>query len=91
VGEIIKHWQGQVEYVKNSHAVHEANLLNLAIDKSRHYLGWCPVWNFNRSIEETVVWYLRDKQKGQHSATAVVAQIESYTADASAMNLVWSR
>ena len=90
VNEIIKYWPGKVDYQINPNAVHEANLLNLAIDKAQHYLGWCPVWNFDRTIAETVGWYLRNKQDGQQGTAAAVAQIDSYTSDAKEMNLPWS-
>jgi CDP-glucose 4,6-dehydratase len=90
VNEIIKHWPGQVDYQINPNAVHEAKLLNLAIDKSQHYLGWCPVWNFDRTIEETVGWYLRNQQDVEQGTAAAVAQIAAYTSDARAMSLPWS-
>ncbi len=90
VNEITKHWPGQVDYQINPNAVHEAKLLNLAIDKSRHYLGWCPVWNFDRTIAETVGWYLRNRQDGHQGIAAAVAQIAAYTSDAGAMDLAWS-
>lgn len=54
VNEMTKHWLGQVDYKINPNSGHEANLLNLEINKSKHYLGWCPVWNFVRTIAETV-------------------------------------
>ena len=90
VAQITKYWPGQVDYQINPKSVHEAKLLNLAIDKSQHYLGWCPVWNFNRTIEETVGWYLRNQQDGKHGTAAAIAQIAAYTSDARAMNLPWS-
>jgi CDP-glucose 4,6-dehydratase len=91
VDSIIQHWPGKVNYQTNPHAVHEAKLLNLAIDKSKHYLGWCPVWNFERTIAETVGWYLTNQQNGQQAATASVAQICNYTADAHTMSIPWSQ
>jgi CDP-glucose 4,6-dehydratase len=90
VDEITKHWPGQVDYQINPNAVHEAKLLNLAIDKSQHYLGWCPVWGFNRTIEETVGWYLRNQQDRKHGTAAAIGQIAAYTSDARAMSLPWS-
>jgi len=90
VAEIIKHWPGQVDYQINLNAVHEAKLLNLAIDKSQHYLGWWPVWNFDRTIAETVGWYIRNQQDGKHGNAAAIAQIAAFTSDARAMSLRWS-
>jgi CDP-glucose 4,6-dehydratase len=90
VNEIIKHWPGQIDYQMNPNALHEARSLNLAIDKAKHYINWCPVWTFERTIAETVGWYLRNQKNGQQGSVAAVAQIDSYTSDAKIMNLAWS-
>ncbi len=90
VNEILKHCPGQVNYQISPNAVHEAKFLSLAIEKSQHHLKWSPVWDFERTIEETAAWYLRNKQNSQQSAAAAVAQIADYTSDAGAMNLPWS-
>ena len=90
VNEIIKHWPGQVDYQISPNAVHEAKLLSLAIEKSQYFLKWSPVWDFERTIEETATWYLRNKQSSQQGAAAAVAQIATYTSDAGAMSLPWS-
>lgn len=38
-------------------APHEAGRLALSIDRARARLGWDPVWDFDRSIAETMRWY----------------------------------
>ena len=43
------------------------SLLNLAIDKAHHQLGWAPRWNFATTVERTVSWYRR-VQAGQAPA-----------------------
>lgn len=88
--EITKYWPGQIDYQINHNAVHEANLLSLAIDKSQNYLKWSPVWVFERTIAETAAWYLQNKQSSQRGAAAAVAQITAYTSDARKMGLNWS-
>ena len=90
VNEILKHWPGQVDYQISPNAVHEANFLSLAIEKSQHHLKWSPVWDFERTIAETATWYLRNKKNSQQGAAAAVAQIAAYTSDAGAMRLPWS-
>ena len=90
VNEIIKYWPGHVDYQINLDSVHEAKLLSLAIDKSQHHLKWSPVWDFERTIAETVDWYLRNNKDSQQGAAAAVAQIAAYTSDAAAMSLPWS-
>jgi CDP-glucose 4,6-dehydratase len=57
VQEVIKHFPGRWEDRSDPHALHEAKLLNLAIDKAHHLLGWAPVWPFAETIGETVAWY----------------------------------
>ena len=36
---------------------HEANLLRLDTSKAKSRLGWRPVWDARRAVEETVRWY----------------------------------
>lgn len=58
VEEILKHWEGgSWEPLKNNEQSHEANLLNLTIDKSYHMLNWLPIWDFSDTVKETISWY----------------------------------
>lgn len=91
---LISHWGGG-NWKDESHLAnpHEAQYLKLAVEKAHHYLNWHPVWNFERSIKETVDWYrlaydskfdykvLREKTEDQ---------IMQYTADAKKKSLRWS-
>ena len=91
VHEILKHWPGTIEDRSDPQAPHEAKLLNLATDKAYHLLGWRPVWNFERTIIETVQWYSTSHEgptEGPAQRTAV--QLQTYFADAQAMNLPWA-
>ncbi len=45
-------------------APHEANLLNLTIDKAFHLLNWLPVWDFDETVKRTVSWY-KNYQKSE--------------------------
>lgn len=38
-------------------ALHEAGRLALSIDRAKSRLGWEPVWDFDRSVAETMRWY----------------------------------
>ncbi|TVQ43442.1 MAG: CDP-glucose 4,6-dehydratase, partial [Gloeocapsa sp. DLM2.Bin57] len=66
-------------------AVHEAKLLNLVTDKAYHTLNWQPVWDFERTIKETVLWYREANQISPGDSakfqTLTRQQIESYQAD----------
>jgi CDP-glucose 4,6-dehydratase len=83
---ILQHWSGRWSDYSNPSAVHEAQLLHLVTDKAFHLLKWQPVWGFERTIKETVLWY---KEANQISAnintqfqTLTLRQIECYTSDA---------
>ena len=73
---VVKHWGcGRFESIAE-HKHHEAGLLALDISKARQGLGWSPVWNTPRAVEETIRWY---KQARSGSAYEYcVGQIESY-------------
>lgn len=64
VETFLSSWAG--EWVDESHgeAPHEAGLLHLSIDKARRVLGWDPVWNFERAVRETAIWYQETHQAG---------------------------
>lgn len=92
---ILQHWQGTWVDRSNPAAVHEANLLNLVTDKAFHTLGWQPLWNFERTIRETVVWYREasqflpgDKDKFQ---SLTLRQIQEYQSDAVTTGLFFSK
>ncbi len=84
VQELLKHWPGRWEDKSDPKAVHEAELLQLSIDKARTMLGWTPVWHFPTAIEQTVRWYR------QPSRELTIAQINQYTADARQRGLPWA-
>ena len=50
VEEVLKTWPGSWEDRSDPHAVHEAGLLNLAIEKADQLLGWQPVWDFSHVL-----------------------------------------
>lgn len=57
--EVVACWgEGTVQIVPEVGAPHEATLLHLNCEKSRHLLRWRPRWTFDRAVAETVKWYL---------------------------------
>lgn len=58
VVEILRHRQGDWEDKCDLNAVHEAGLLNLDISKADRVLDWKPNWNFDITVEKTVLWYV---------------------------------
>ena len=64
VEELLVHFPGTWSDESDPNALHEAGMLNLAIDKAHHLLGWHPLWNFERTISETVCWYKESGSEG---------------------------
>jgi CDP-glucose 4,6-dehydratase len=73
----------RIEVTHDPSAVHEAATLSLAIDKSRHHLGWEPRWELQAAVQRTVDWYARH-HRGIDAASLVTSDIERYETDRSA-------
>jgi CDP-glucose 4,6-dehydratase len=78
VGEVLRHWPGRWENHWRGDAPHEASLLNLAVDKAHHILGWHPVWDFATTVAKTAEWYRRNAQGGADMAEFTRRQIAEY-------------
>ncbi len=90
VEAVLRTWPGRWEDRSDPRAVHEANLLNLATDKARHFLGWHPVWEFDRTIAQTVAWYRRSTTDAA-ALELTRSQIAEYAADAGRLGLAWTK
>jgi CDP-glucose 4,6-dehydratase len=66
----LRHWQGSWKDESRHAGPLEAQILNLSIDKSRDELGWTPRWNFEKSVEQTITWYM-DVMENRRSAIEV--------------------
>ena len=44
-------------FTQSEVAPYESKLLKLNCDKALHYLNWCAIWDFDRTIKETAEWY----------------------------------
>lgn len=82
VDAILQHWPGTWVDHSSPKAVHEATRLNLVTDKAFHRLGWQAIWNFERTIEETVAWYREVHQRVGEDRDAIqtltLNQIQQY-------------
>jgi len=67
VEESLCHWPGSWLDQSDASSPHEANLLNLVIDKAHHQLGWTPRWDFATTIERTVSWYRKVHETGDNA------------------------
>jgi CDP-glucose 4,6-dehydratase len=90
VGEILNNWPGKWESKSNPRAVHEAGLLQLDIGKAAYVLKWKPVWNFSRTIEQTVNWY-RNTKSSALARRLLLEEISFYCEDARRKNLSWTK
>ena len=57
--EMNKYCPAKLNIQKSKNSFHEANLLNLHIDKAYHLLNWKPKWDFNKTVFKTINWYKR--------------------------------
>jgi CDP-glucose 4,6-dehydratase len=89
VREVLKHWPGEMTVEQDSSAPHEAGKLNLAADTAYHLLGWHPVWDFERTIAETVSWYRNflDSGRSEEIADFTRRQINAYSADGTTLSI----
>lgn len=90
VAEVLRHWPGRWEDMSDPAALHEAKLLNLAIDKSYHLLGWFPTWDFASSVSQTVQWYRRAHQDPSQATAFTREQIEAYRSAARTAGCAWA-
>ncbi|MEN6566127.1 MAG: CDP-glucose 4,6-dehydratase [Veillonellales bacterium] len=78
VEKIICYWgQGEIQLDQSYGAPHEANLLQLNCDKAHQILKWSPIWDFDRTIRETVRWY-KEQSNGISARAITESQIEEY-------------
>ena len=91
VTEILKHWPGSWRDASEQHAVHEAGLLSLAIDKAFHVLQWQPVWNFEQTISSTATWYRRVAMENANVLDQTRGDITAYMGDAEKTGVRWAK
>ena len=66
VEQAFKTWPGTWKSSHSTDRMHEANLLNLAIDLAHKELSWYPRWDFSESVYRTINWY---KSVHQHQTS----------------------
>ena len=84
VQELLKFLEGTWVDVSNPFAKHEAFSLNLSIAKAYKILNWKPIWNFERTVYETVMWYKQATEIMRYTEriqTLMCDQINSYVQD----------
>ena len=77
VATILDHWPGVWLDQSDPDAPHEANLLNLQIDKAYHRLGWQPVWDYATTLSRTVGWY-KAVYEGESPLNCCINDLQAY-------------
>ena len=67
IEESLLHWPGTWEDKSDPSSPHEANLLNLVIDKAHRQLRWGPRWSFSTTVERTARWYRQVHEAGANA------------------------
>jgi CDP-glucose 4,6-dehydratase len=91
VSELLRTWPGEWRHVPSPNAPHEAEKLNLAIDKAAAQLGWHPTWNFEEAVLHTATWYFeRHQHRKANMVEFSLRQIERFSQCARAKRLAWA-
>ena len=56
--------------------------------KAKKELKWFPVWNYESTIEETIVWY---KEYYENSVILTHNQLVKFINDANYKNIKWAK
>lgn len=81
VEAVCNYWgSGEVADATEPNPLHEATLLQLNCDKAKITLKWNPVWSFEKSVENTTVWYKKYYDK-EDPAQVTREQINSFMGD----------
>jgi CDP-glucose 4,6-dehydratase len=89
MNEVLRHWPGNWRDVSGGKAPHEAQFLQLAIDKAAAVLGWSPVWDFATSVRHTVEWY-QQQDEGGALVEITTGQIAAYEQEAARTGAAWA-
>lgn len=83
------HWQNiGAEIGKNLNDYHEANLLMLDCSKANKLLHWQPVWDIEKTVEKTVLWY---RSYYEQSKINSIDDLVSYVIDANKKEISWTK
>lgn len=91
VQEILRYWPGQWKHTPLANSPHEAERLNLSIEKATTLLDWLPVWDIEETVRQTVAWYrYRHLKRATDLVHFSIGQIEEYADAARKKGLSWA-
>lgn len=82
--------RGEYEIIPNT-TMHEAKLLHLDISKAKDKLNWKPVYNFDQSVEQTILWYKGFYEDKMSAKELTERQLSDYLKTAETNNIIWSK
>jgi len=75
----VKIWGSSADWVSsNEEQPHEATFLHLNSEKTKSILAWKPIWDFNKTVNETIQWYKTYYSKKEDILKFTLAQISKY-------------
>lgn len=78
INEVLKHWPGTYKINQSSDNLHEAEKLQLQIDKAKIKLNWRPKWGFEDAIRETISWYKKVSEDPNLALDLCIKNINEY-------------
>lgn len=90
VTEAIRHWPGEWRDISGGKAPHEAQFLQLSIEKAAALLGWFPVWNFEQTVRHTVAWYRLQHENASGLKDFTLEQIQAFETSAGETGVAWA-
>jgi len=96
VTSLLGHWPGTWLDASVAGALHEAQRLQLSIEKASELLRWKPVWSFEQAVTATAKWYrafaytAEMKTDADEVASFTREQIARYSEDARRAGLAWA-
>ena len=75
---LVRVWgEGEIRVTRNKNDPPEAGLLHLNCDKAHLILGWYPRWSFEKTVEQTALWY-KQVSEGADAESVTRNQIIAY-------------
>lgn len=74
--------------IEENKTIHEANLLKLDCSKSNIKLGWKSVWEFKKTIENTIEWYKNFYEK---NVISTKEHLDEYIENAIEKQIIWTK
>jgi len=90
VTEVLRHWPGDWRDISGGKAPHEAQFLQLAIEKVAAVLQWSPVWDFKVTVQHTIEWYRQQQEGKMNLRDFTLQQIARYENDACCIEAPWA-